>query len=127
MIMTHERSDTKQLADAVIRRREELGWSRSYLAERAGISPGAVKQLEEGGAPTWNTLQGLSKALSLSISDLTAGVPRIPDEDPKIVQQVQGLVAAVERGTLSAETCIEILREIGYLERRPVIVRRIED
>ena len=125
--MTHERSDTKPLADAVVKRREDLGWSRTYLAERAGISYAAVKKVEEGGAPTWETLQGLSKAFSLSISALTAGVPRIPDEDPKIVQQVQGLIAAVERGTLSAEMCIEILRDIGYLERRPVIVRRFED
>src|SRR5215207_2029728 len=97
MIMTHERSDTKPLADAVVKRREDLGWSRTYLAERAGISYAAVKKVEEGGAPTWETLQGLSKAFSLSISALTA------------------------------EMCIEILRDIGYLERRPVIVRRFED
>src|SRR5688572_11493728 len=114
-----------ELGDTIRRLREERGWSRPDLAQEAGITPAVVKKLEDHeGGPSWHTLQGLAKAFSVTISDLTAGVPRVPDEDPKVAQQVSGIIRGVEKGMLSAETAIQILRNIGVLERRPLVIRK---
>jgi transcriptional regulator with XRE-family HTH domain len=113
------------LGDTVRRLREERGWSRGDLAKDAGISYWQVQKVEEhAGGPSWEVLEGLAKAFSVTISDLTAGVPRVPDEDPQVVQQVEGLVRAVEKGMLPAATALQIMRNLGFLERRPLVIRR---
>jgi len=53
--------------------REQAGWSLSELARRAGVSKGALSQLEAGQAnPTVETLWALAQALGVPFSDLTA-------------------------------------------------------
>lgn len=59
--------------------REQVGLSLSELARRAGISKGALSQLEAGQAnPTVETLWNLAQALGVPFSDLTAE-PAAPD------------------------------------------------
>ncbi|PZS29803.1 MAG: hypothetical protein DLM59_12160 [Pseudonocardiales bacterium] len=59
--------------------REGAGLSLSELARRAGISKGALSQLENGQAnPTVETLWSLAQALGVPFSDLTAE-PDPPD------------------------------------------------
>lgn len=60
--------------------REDRGLSLSELARRAGLSKGALSQIEAGQAnPTVETLWALAQALGIPFSDLTAGPapPRI--------------------------------------------------
>jgi len=115
---------TKRIGETIHALRKERGWSTTALGRRAGIPASEVSRLERnpGAGPSWRTLQGLAKAFAISVSDLTADVPRLPDEDPIVAQQVEGLVRAVHDGQMDAEMAIKILRNQGFLERRPVRV-----
>jgi HTH-type transcriptional regulator / antitoxin HipB len=58
-----------ELAEAVRLRREELGWSRRELAERAGMSQTSIARFEAGGTtPTLLLLQRLAQALGLTLT-----------------------------------------------------------
>ncbi|HKM40021.1 MAG TPA: helix-turn-helix transcriptional regulator, partial [bacterium] len=57
--------------------REDLGYSQAQLAERAGVSPGLVGQIERGEVqPSLLTLDNLASALGVSPCYL------IQEEDP---------------------------------------------
>jgi transcriptional regulator with XRE-family HTH domain len=116
------------LGDTIRRLREERGWSKTALARRAGISSGEISRLEKDpdAGPSWRTLTGLAKAFSITVSELTADVPREPDEDPKVAQQVKGLVHAVETGKMTTEQALQIMENLGIIERRPARTRREE-
>ena len=57
------------LGEAVRRRREELGWTQSELASRAGMRQPAIVRFEAGGTtPTLPVLERLATALNLQLS-----------------------------------------------------------
>jgi len=109
---------------ASIRRlREERGWSTVALERRSGVGHSEIARLErdpEAGV-TLRTLQRLADAFAISVSELTADVAREPDEDPMVAQQVEALVRAVDSGMLNAEQALTILRNQGFLDRRPSV------
>jgi transcriptional regulator with XRE-family HTH domain len=109
------------LGETIHRLRKERGWSTSALARRAGISTAEISRLEkgQGTGPSWRTLEGLAKAFSLSVSELTAGVPRAPEDNPIIMQQVEGLIRGVEENKISADMALTIMEQQGILKRRP--------
>ncbi|MEY9895001.1 HTH-type transcriptional regulator/antitoxin HipB [Catenulispora sp. MAP5-51] len=65
-----------ELGEAVRTRREELGWSQSELAERAGMRQPAVARFEAGGTtPTLPVLERMAVALGLRLSVELKAVP----------------------------------------------------
>jgi transcriptional regulator with XRE-family HTH domain len=58
-----------ELGAKVARARSERGWSLAQLAQRAGMSPGAVHKIEKNGmTPTIATLMKIATALGKSVS-----------------------------------------------------------
>ena len=58
-----------ELAEAVRKRREELGWSQRQLAERAGMTQPGVARFEAGGTtPTIPVLERIARALGLQLT-----------------------------------------------------------
>ena len=110
--------DTR-IAESVRELREARGWSKHTLARRAGVNPSEITRLENGHGPSWRVLEGVANAFSITVSDLTADVPRIPDQDPVIAQQVEGIIRAVDEDQMSAQEAIRIMERLGFLERRP--------
>lgn len=64
------------LGEAVRARREELGWSQTQLAERAGMRQPAIARFEAGGTtPTLPVLERIAVALGLRLSVELKAVP----------------------------------------------------
>lgn len=63
--------DDSPLGDLLRTHRRAKGYSQEALAERAGLSPGAIQALEQGvrRAPYRDTVSGLADALELSAAD----------------------------------------------------------
>jgi transcriptional regulator with XRE-family HTH domain len=60
------------LAEAIRRRREELGWSQEKLADHCGFDRTYISMLERGRRnPSFLNLLKLSDGLELSVSTLT--------------------------------------------------------
>lgn len=65
-----------ELGETVRTRREELGWSQSQLAERAGMRQPAIARFEAGGTtPTLPILERIAAALGLQLSVELKAVP----------------------------------------------------
>jgi len=66
-----EMDTASALGKRVQRLRQKVGLSQEQLAERAGISPKNISELENGrGNPTLSSLEGLARALSISMAEL---------------------------------------------------------
>lgn len=62
----------------VRRRRSELGWTQSRLADEAACSRGYVSMIERGGlALSYQTARGVAEALGRSVGELSAGTPSL--------------------------------------------------
>ena len=63
------------LANRIRKRRKSLGYTQSDLAQRAGVSPRFLAQLESGkGNISVQKLANISAALSLSLGELFRGL-----------------------------------------------------
>lgn len=61
---------------AIKSRREELGLSQAYVAEKAGISQAMLCQIERGTKnPSLQISAEIAKMLRCSLDDLLAGMP----------------------------------------------------
>ena len=68
------------LAEAIRRRREELGWSQEKLADRCGFDRTYISMLERGRRnPSFLNLLKLSDGLEISVSALTETYKYGPD------------------------------------------------
>jgi transcriptional regulator with XRE-family HTH domain len=69
------------IGEAVKRRREEMKLTGAQLAERAGMAPSAVSQIETGKrTPSSASVIKLAAALGVEVGDLyPKGQPRLPD------------------------------------------------
>ena len=56
------------LAEHIRRAREDLGWTQSELARRAGIDQADLSRIERGATdPRWSTVNRISQALGAAI------------------------------------------------------------
>lgn len=76
--------DTKATGALIARRRKTLALSQAELAERLHVTDKAVSRWETGrGMPGLNSLEPLSEALGLSVSELLSGKELTTEELPK--------------------------------------------
>lgn len=76
--------DTKATGALIARRRKELALSQAELAERLYVTDKAVSRWETGrGMPGLDSLEPLSEALGLSVSELLSGKELTGEELPK--------------------------------------------
>ena len=67
------------LGRRVAHRREELGWTREQLAQRAGMAAGYVEYLEEQSARVSTaSLANLASALNTTVNELLGGSVELP-------------------------------------------------
>jgi transcriptional regulator with XRE-family HTH domain len=61
------------LGQLIRQRRQEKGWTQQQLADRVGVTKGAISEIERGGNRGYmgSTLQGLSKALDIPVDVLS--------------------------------------------------------
>ncbi|MDQ0987566.1 helix-turn-helix domain-containing protein [Streptomyces sp. V2I9] len=83
---------TTELADNVRKYRRRAGLSQEELAHTAGVSPGTVRKVEQGGTVRMETLHTLARALGVTTATLLA--PDAPQpvgrgEDPNRVNLIQ--------------------------------------
>ncbi|NUK69359.1 helix-turn-helix transcriptional regulator, partial [Streptomyces lunaelactis] len=83
---------TTELADNVRKYRRRSGMSQEELAHTAGVSPGTVRKVEQGGTVRMETLHMLARALRVTTATLLA--PDAPEpvgraEDPNRVNLIQ--------------------------------------
>ena len=71
--------DTREVIDALVRRRNELGLSQTVVAARMGTSQSAVARLEAGRSdPRMSTLERFAAALDTSVAYAVAARPAEP-------------------------------------------------
>ena len=76
------RPDYPDIGDQLRARRHELGWSLRDLADRLGVSPSLISQIERGRAkPSVSTLYSIVQALDVSLDELLFNERR-PAEPP---------------------------------------------
>lgn len=76
--------DTKATGALIAQRRKELALSQTELAERIHVTDKAVSRWETGrGMPGLDSLEPLSEALGLSVSELLSGKKLTTEELPK--------------------------------------------
>jgi transcriptional regulator with XRE-family HTH domain len=76
------RPDHPEIGEQLRARRHELGWSLRDLADRLGVSPSLISQIERGRAnPSVSTLYSIVQALDISLDELLFNERR-PAEPP---------------------------------------------
>ncbi len=91
------RPDYPQVGDAIRSRRQSLGLSLRDLAERLGVTPSLISQIERGRAnPSVSTLYAIVAELQLSLDDLLF-TDRLPAEPTAPVQELP--TGPVQRGS----------------------------
>jgi transcriptional regulator with XRE-family HTH domain len=67
------------IGEEIRRRRQEKGWTGTQLAEKAGMAPSAVSQIETGRrSPHSASVIKLAAALECEVADLYPKVPQVP-------------------------------------------------
>lgn len=64
------------MGSAIRTAREAKGWSRATLAQKAGVAPGTVSNVElYGTEPRWDTVQAIAAALGLDLDAVLSSAP----------------------------------------------------
>jgi transcriptional regulator with XRE-family HTH domain len=109
--------------------REEAGLTQTGLAEKCGVTEGAIRQIEDGTtkSPSFSTGVKLAYALGVSAYELALGYPmpesepvaglRLPADLGRLIQTIQGeaqaAAAAAEKAQATADEAIRLLRRRG--------------
>ena len=81
------------ICERIIKKREELGFTQTSLARRAGLKPPAISQYESGlRNPSYEALIKLSNALSVTVDYLMSGkeieISSITDQSVKLLLKI---------------------------------------
>jgi transcriptional regulator with XRE-family HTH domain len=84
----------KTVGEVLRQIREDADLSRSAVARKAGMEPGALLRVEQGRAPTFELVYRVAKALGISMDDVAAaafGRGARPAAEPGAAQMAEGL------------------------------------
>jgi transcriptional regulator with XRE-family HTH domain len=104
--------EAREFADRLKRTRERQRLNQKQLAERSGLTPAAISQLESGQRePTFSTIVRLAKALGTSPNDLMG----LEDEE-QIDPSLRALFRDVKK--LSNEDVATVMSFVAFLRRQ---------
>ena len=117
--------DTTRFRQLLIAYREELGWTKTQLAERAGLDPSSVSRLEGGSrTPEVGTIDALAAAMKLTPVErerllASAGFRSEAWNDPLVAALVELILdPALPRGVADdVRTLIRVAVEHGQRGR----------
>lgn len=90
------------ISDRIIKKRQELGFSQTDLAKRAGLKPPAISQYESGNRnPSYEALIKLSNAMNVSTDYLISGkeisVNNINDKNMKLLLKILDILSVEQK------------------------------
>lgn len=90
------------ISDRIIKKRQELGFSQTDLAKRAGLKPPAISQYESGSRnPSYEALIKLSNAMDVSTDYLISGKEisfnNINDKNTKLLLKILDVLSAEQK------------------------------
>ena len=119
------------IGEAVRRRREELRLTGAQLAEKAGMAPSAVSQIETGKrTPSSSSVVKLAAALGVEVGDLfpkgQASLPDFEDERRATVYRFTGEQKVTaeklrEHGVEANDSEVHVLNQYIELHERPPV------
>ena len=65
--------DNKKIADFLMKKRKELGYTQAEIAQKLNVSFQAVSKWENGTLPNIEILVDLAKLLKVSVNDILVG------------------------------------------------------
>jgi transcriptional regulator with XRE-family HTH domain len=120
------------IGEEIRRRRQEKGWTGVQLAEKAGMAPSAISQIETGRrSPHSASVIKLAAALECEVADLYPKAPQAPlplelhpsgeayfvpleeGEEPDIVTLRLHVWRELEKDDAFLQKVVELLRERG--------------
>lgn len=93
------------ISERIIKKRNELGFSQTDLAKRAGLKPPAISQYESGSrSPSYEALIKLSNALNVTTDYLISGneiiVESVNDQSTKLILKIINTLSIEDKDKL---------------------------
>jgi transcriptional regulator with XRE-family HTH domain len=123
-------SEDRLIGEEIRRRRQEKGWTGVQLAEKAGMAPSAISQIETGRrSPHSASVIKLAAALECEVADLYPKAPQAPlplelhpsgeayfvepekDEEPDVVTLRLHVWRELEKDDAFLQKVVQLLRE----------------
>ncbi|UCM87794.1 helix-turn-helix domain-containing protein [Streptomyces marincola] len=121
-------SDAISPGDHLRSLRHARGLTREALAERAGLSPGVVKKVENGGSARIETLHALARALGVRTSRLFDAGPPAPARDEgrdlSLMPLRQAIAPAVTAGGPLGADAVETAPDLAAIDRTAGTIAR---
>jgi transcriptional regulator with XRE-family HTH domain len=109
--------DKNLLPKRITEERKKRGLSQAQLADKAGVTPGAISQIESGQRiPTIPVLSGIAKVLGVSIDYLTGKSEKSELEDLLQQEKVQIFFRGFQE--LDPEDQKTIIKQIEFMRSR---------
>ncbi len=112
-----KRNDNDILKKKIKEERQRLGINQAQLAEKAGVTPAAISQIEKGlRTPTMPVLKRIAEVLGVSIDYLSGNTSRPELHDLLQNEQVQAFYRGFQ--SLQPEDKKTILKNIEFLKEK---------
>jgi len=109
--------DKNMLPKRITEERKKRGLSQAQLADKAGVTPGAISQIENGQRiPTIPVLSGIARVLGVSIDYLTGKSEKSELED--LLQQEEVKIFFRGFQELDPEDQKTIIKQIEFMRSR---------
>jgi len=109
--------DKNMLPKRITEERKKRGLSQAQLADKAGVTPGAISQIENGQRiPTIPVLSGIARVLGVSIDYLTGKSEKSELEDLLQQEEIQIFFRGFQE--LDPEDQKTIIKQIEFMRSR---------